>query len=582
MKKKRWRGLGLAWLVCAAAALAQSPQTPPAPAVPVIGDSIDVRLVNVEVAVTDRRGRRVASLKPGDFRLKVDGKPVPIEFFTEVSDGQAVPSPGTRAAETNPVVGAEPGTPIGTHYLVFIDDLFSIGRQRDAVLTALKKDLGRLGPADSMSIVAWEGGRLVRLAPWTSSRPALERALDAAMARRTHGLREGLELRRLLEDRKLASEVSEEISEGADDQLDRILNGAPGLALAEIAYARTLGVQISGAVDAVISAMRGTPAVPGRKALLLLSGGWPLSLQSFVEGDRPLSISHAVPESQIPLRSLANTANLLGYTLFPVDVPGLTTTLGNITDNPLQGRGSFVTGTVAQSPSGGPYPTMLTTFNSTREQEIEATLEYLARETGGKALLNGNRLLALESAGADTRSYYWLGFTPTWKKDGRSHDVRVEMVPRGLRSRSRRGYLDLTVGEEAAMKVESALLFGELPDSDPLILRAGRPVAGRQRGVREIPIALEIPVSAVTLLEENGRYEGRAELRFAAIDDQGNQSSLPPLAIRLSSLQPPVAGAQVHYTTSLFLHGRASHLVAAIYDPLTGKVAAGRTDLTIP
>jgi VWFA-related protein len=579
MKNKSWRGLvGLAWIACAAAAPAQ---TAPAPAVPVIGDSIDVRLVNVEVAVTDRRGKRVASLKPGDFRLKVDGKLVPIEFFTEVSDGQAAPA--TAAKTSAPTVpGAEPGTPIGTHYLVFIDDLFSIGHQRDAVLTALKKDLGRLGAADSMSIVAWEGGRLARLAPWTSSRSELERALDAAMARPSHGLREMLELQRLLGDRKLGAQVSEGLSEGADDQLDRILGDAPGLALAEIAYARTLGVQISGAADAVISAMRGTPSVPGRKALLLLSGGWPLSLQSFVQADRPLSISHEVPESQVPLRSLANTANLLGYTLFPVDVPGLTSTLGNISENPLEGRGSFVTGAVAQSPSGGAYPTMLTSFSSTREQEVEATLDFLARETGGKALLNGNRMLALESASADTRSYYWLGFTPTWKKDGSSHDVRVEMVPRGLRSRSRRGYLDLTVGEEAAMKVESALLFGELPDSDPLTIQAGRAVAGKQRGVREIPLAIEIPVSAVTLLEENGRYEARAELRFAAIDDEGNQSSVPPVAIRLSSLHPPVAGAQVHYSTSIFLHGRASHLVAAIYDPLTGKVAAGRTDLTIP
>jgi VWFA-related protein len=575
MKNKSWRGLaGLAWIACAAAGHAQ---TPSASAVPVIGDSIDVRLVNVEVAVTDRRGKRVASLKPGDFRLKVDGKLVPIEFFTEVSDGQAAPA--TTSAATVP--GAEPGTPIGTHYLVFIDDLFSIGPQRDVVLIALKKDLGRLGAADSMSIVAWEGGRLVRLAPWTSSRPELERALDAAMARPTHGLREGLELHRLLDDRKLSGQISEGLSEGADDQLDRILDGAPGLSLAEIAYARTLGVQLAGAADAVISAMRGTPAVPGRKALLLLSGGWPLSLASFVQGDRPLSLSSEVPEAQVPLRSLANTANLLGYTLFPVDVPGLTTTLGNITDNPLEGRGSFATGVVAQSPTGGPYPTMLTSFSSTRELEVEATLDYLARETGGKALLNGNRMLALESASADTRSYYWLGFTPTWKKDGRSHDVRVEMVPKGLRSRSRRGYLDLTVGEEAGMKVESALLFGEMPDSEPLTIQAGRPVAGK-RGVREIPLALEIPVSAVTLLEENGRYEARAELRFAAIDDEGNQSSVPPVAIRLSSPHPPVAGAQVHYSTSLFLHGRASHLVAAIYDPLTGKVAAGRTDLTIP
>ena len=43
----------------------------------------------VEAVVTDRQGNRVTGLKPGDFRLEVDGKAVPIEYFNEVRGGQA-------------------------------------------------------------------------------------------------------------------------------------------------------------------------------------------------------------------------------------------------------------------------------------------------------------------------------------------------------------------------------------------------------------------------------------------------------------------------------------------------------------
>ena len=64
--------------------------------------------------------------------------------------------------------------------------------------------------------------------------------------------------------------------------------------------------------------------------------------------------------------------------------------------------------------------TIPTSSSSTREQEIEATLKYLAQETGGKPLLNGNRTLALSTAREDTRSFYWLGFSPSWKHDDRS------------------------------------------------------------------------------------------------------------------------------------------------------------------
>ena len=41
---------------------------------PSFGESIDVRVVNVEAVVTDRQGHRVSGLKPEDFRLRVDGR----------------------------------------------------------------------------------------------------------------------------------------------------------------------------------------------------------------------------------------------------------------------------------------------------------------------------------------------------------------------------------------------------------------------------------------------------------------------------------------------------------------------------
>ena len=47
-------------------------------------------MVNVEVVVTDKQGNRVAGFTPEDFRLKVDGKVVPIEYFNEVRGGSAI------------------------------------------------------------------------------------------------------------------------------------------------------------------------------------------------------------------------------------------------------------------------------------------------------------------------------------------------------------------------------------------------------------------------------------------------------------------------------------------------------------
>ena len=51
------------------------------------GDEITVRVINLEVVVTDRKGERVSGLRPEEFRLRVDGQETPIEFFSEIVEG---------------------------------------------------------------------------------------------------------------------------------------------------------------------------------------------------------------------------------------------------------------------------------------------------------------------------------------------------------------------------------------------------------------------------------------------------------------------------------------------------------------
>ena len=51
---------------------------------------VDVRVVNLEVAVTDRDGVPIRGLGAEHFELLVDGEPVPIEYFSEVLGGRAV------------------------------------------------------------------------------------------------------------------------------------------------------------------------------------------------------------------------------------------------------------------------------------------------------------------------------------------------------------------------------------------------------------------------------------------------------------------------------------------------------------
>jgi hypothetical protein len=217
-------------------------------------------------------------------------------------------------------------------------------------------------------------------------------------------------------------------------------------------------------------------------------------------------------------------------------------------------------------------------LSSPAEQEIEGSLKYLAQETGGKPLLNTNRGLALSTAREDTRSFYWLGFSPGWKHDDKIHTVKLETSRSDLRVRTRSGFIDLSRKAEVSMMVESALLFGNPPGAPLMPLKVGSVTHGK-RGETEIALTLGLPVDIMTVVPEGTRYDARLELRFAASDADGNNSEIPIIPVDLTSDHPPTPGKVVRYDTRIKLRGKADHLVVAVYDPLSGKIATAETDV---
>src|SRR5689334_7383809 len=95
------------------------------------GEVLEVRVINLEVVVTDKDGVRVPGLLPGDFRLRLNGKEAPIEYFTEVRGGDAIDMAAGGAPGIQNVPATVPGSPVGTSYLVFVDDYFAVARDRD-------------------------------------------------------------------------------------------------------------------------------------------------------------------------------------------------------------------------------------------------------------------------------------------------------------------------------------------------------------------------------------------------------------------------------------------------------------------
>lgn len=260
----------------------------------VFEEAIDVRVVNVEAVVTDARGQRIRGLTAQDFRLLVDGKEVPVEYFTEVVEGTAAAN--TAGAGTSPVAAGEE---VGRDYLVYIDESFSLANARDELLEKLERDLTLLGPGDQMAVLAFDGSRLEVLSGWTGDHAALAAALEAARRRPAKGGEMLANQRKLQADVDWVLDSASSLDDG-DPSGPSVVGAILDAMSTRISpEART---QLGKAALGAASALRGFEAPPGRKVMLMLSGAWSLNVAPRLYGP------------------LVEAANRLGYTVYPVDL----------------------------------------------------------------------------------------------------------------------------------------------------------------------------------------------------------------------------------------------------------------------
>ena len=478
-------------------------QQPPAvPTIPVIGETIDVRVVNVEVVATSE-GKLVRGLAAPDFRLLVDGREVPIEFFTEVEEGTAAASPNSPLPEAEAV---------GRSYLVFIDEGFSVSKARDVVLENLERDLALMGPKDRMAVLAFDGSNLQVLCRWTAEQPVLAAALREARRRETRGNQ------LLAQNRSLDNDFNMVEANGEDMGLEPH-EVAALLATLGARVSPEARTQLGKTAVALAGALRGFEVPEGRKVMLLLSGGWSLGVAPRLYGP------------------VVSAANQLGYTLYPVDV-------ANPTGRTLR------------------------------------ALDQLAAQTGGK-VANSVQQDVFRTVVADSGSYYWLGFTPSWKADDRQHSIQVESRKPGVKVRARTSFPDLSKRAETLWKAESVLLFGGRESDRRLriVLGKERPRGGQEM---DLPVTVGVPVEALALTPSGRGYIAEAPLAVAALDEKGGRAEIPTSKLRVAVKEPLKSGGYARFQTTLRLRRAPQRLVFTVRDEVNGVTIWQEVDVLQP
>jgi hypothetical protein len=267
-----------------------------------------------------------------------------------------------------------------------------------------------------------------------------------------------------------------------------------------------------------------------------------------------LELPSFVKEGYSLLDPLIDTANLLGYTLYPVH---------------LAEKAWLQAGGEAQNPSGGSGGD---TINFSLAQ---SSLVLTARQTGGRLLMPGNNNY-LKRVAEDTRSYYWLGFTHEGG-EMRRFDLEVQALRPGVEVRSRSSYVPLSRSARVSMEVESAVLTGDMTGLGKLDVSLGRPVRTTSRRAVQVPVSLRIPMRDILLLEEGGHQVAHLELRTASIDMDGGRSLVAkvPLDIQIQG-EAPAADGYLEHEIQLGMRNLPQHLLISLHDVASGKTLAAR------
>ncbi|HEX2225258.1 MAG TPA: VWA domain-containing protein [Thermoanaerobaculia bacterium] len=561
MRKTKVQAFLISFLAGAAFALAwaAAPAAAQEPIQDSFSDSLDVQAVNLHVVVTDRRGNPVKGLTAADFRLLVDGKETPLEYFAEIQGGQAAPPPAQVAAAGEavpPPPSLETGEEMGNSYLLFVDEYHSDFRLRNEVLRAMAGEvLTTLRPQDRMAVVAYDGRRVRVLSPWTSAGEPLRQLLEKLSSNRGLLSQSALTFRDLDPSAERMLEVYGNNATRAYESLGWD-DGGEGSPLDGLGLARLQIHRIRQSVAAASATLRAFSAAPGRKVMLLLSGGWQYDLlgTQFSWENVQLAMTYTGYGEQL-LRPLMDTGNLLGFTIYPVHLSygmAFLPDAGSRTSQALD--------------SGEGVSALL------RESVSRTSLAIPAAETGGKVLLPGrNRHLA--KVLADTSDYYWLGFTHAG--DDRRHEIQVKVRQPKLRVRSRTSFVPLSRVARAAMDMESALMTGHAPGMEPLGVSLGE-LRKLGAGQVELPVTVRVAVDKITLVPQSGRYFGSLELRIGTLDDDGDRSDAPVLPIEISRPDPPGPGAFIRYDVTLRLRDSPQDVQLVFYDLLSGKSFAER------
>jgi VWFA-related protein len=394
-------------------------------------------LVTVPVVVTDKSGAHIENLKKEDFVVLEDGKEQKVATFEEI---QTPAGPLRRASpQPNQFSNVVPGESSPTRLIMIVLDMINTPFEDQAYSKKqLLKYLGEtIDSSQPISLMVITRSGLKVIHDFTTDSQILIAALKKVQGQR-----------------QLVDEASQEAIPQGGDQLSQEISSLMEFQQqseqAMESFQRR--VAIIDTLQAMQQIAQSAAGLPGRKALIWASAGFPFSINDttmvLTEGPRLDSLADVLPLYEKTWKAL----NQSQIAVYPVDVRGLT--------NP-----GFVSSQI-RNPRNDYYSRA-----QWKHLDTLGTFQVFAQATGGRAFYNTNDLTtAFRKAAEDNASYYLLGYylDRTGKKTG-WHKLGVRVNLQKVQIRARSGFFltppETELNEKTALQLalNSRLAYTAIP-----------------------------------------------------------------------------------------------------------------------
>jgi VWFA-related protein len=374
---------------------------------------IDTELIQTGVTVLDKRGRFVEGLKPEQFELRVDGKPVQLSFFDRVTAWTAREERQVAAAAKGNAPKTPESLPSGTSYrgrtiIFFIDDLHlsleGLGRTRRAFTRFIEQEMT---PRDQVALTS-ASGQIGFLQQLTDNKAVLRAALArlnpipyVVLDRDQPPMTEFIAIRILNGDREARDFYAEEMLRRSFRQTKGINREALYETVKNRAGQILAGLEnvTSNTLGSLENLLKTTAQIPGRKLVFFVSDGFYLDTKN------------GIAAANDRLKHVTNTATRTGSVIYTIDARGLFSPFADASgDKPFDPTGRLDRSNVGEG---------------TLSQD---GLSALAGDTGGRFLKNQNYFDKWVSQMLDeTSNYYLLAWHPPTDEQKMGKFKRIEV-----------------------------------------------------------------------------------------------------------------------------------------------------------